>query len=363
MHYRGLYSLFIVLIVVPVVVGTWRGCARARSGGVDRNPGPEGSYAWIRWSLKHMPGWFNQAGMNVGTWVALLTLPSQRACSRAYLRLALGRTVTTMDVWRHIRAYTDYLILRLGICNGEEPKVRFAPGDGDDLRAWLSQGKAALYGTMHMGHSDLIGFYLGRLGGRVHMVRKKVGNSEDIDRLAERYGSSVSFIWINDWSRLVLAMNDALRAGCSLALQCDRPEHSSKKEGFEFFGERRLFPFTIYHLSIMHGLPVVMSFAVPAEEDSTITEVHVLPQFHPQPGHEHRAENFVAARRHFQEFLCRMETQLRRTPFAWFNFTPLNPRCSELDVAPERSGRRRVSTAHPELLPSLPSPETPSSVA
>ena len=98
------------------------------------------------------------------------------------------------------------------------------------------------------------------------MIRKKVGNSEDVDRLAERYGASVSFIWINDWSRLVLAMNDALREGKSLALQCDRPEYSSKKEGFEFFGERRSFPFTIYHLAIMHGLPVVMSFAVPAEE-------------------------------------------------------------------------------------------------
>ena len=269
-----------------------------------------------------------------------------------------------MDVWRHIRAYTDYLILRLGICNGEEPKVRFAPGQGDDLRASLAGKKAALYGTMHLGHSDLIGFYLGQLGGRVHMVRKKVGNSEDIDRLAERYGQSVSFIWINDWSRLVLAMNDALRAGCSLALQCDRPEYSSKKEGFEFFGERRLFPFTIYHLSIMHGLPVVMSFAVPAEEDPMVTEVHVLPLFHPQPGQEHRAENFAAARGHFQEFLRRLETQLRRTPFEWFNFTPLNPRCAEEEGAAERGGGRRMLAGRAESLPrGLSEREAPSSVA
>ena len=330
MHHLGSSLLFVVCVVLPVAFGTRRGFARtrARHAAIDRNPGPEGSYAWIRFSLRHMPRWFNRAGMDVGTWVAFLTLPSQRACSRQYLRLALNREPTRMDVWQHIRAYTDYLILRLGICNGEEPRVRFAPGDGDELRAWLKEGKAALYGTMHMGHSDMLGFYLGQLGGRVHMVRKKVGNSEDVDRLAQRYGSSVSFIWINDWSRLVLAMNDALRSGCSLALQCDRPEYSSKKEGFDFFGERRVFPFTIYHLSIMHGLPVVMSFAVPAEDDPGVTEVHVLPLFRPRPGQENRVENFAVARLHFQSFLHGLERQLRRTPLLWFNFTPMNPPCA-----------------------------------
>ena len=330
-----LYVLFVVFVALPVAVGTWRGFVQARRGAarMDKNPGPEGSYAWIRWSLRHMPDWFNHAGMDVGTWIAWLTLPQQRACSRQYLSLVLGHRATVSDVWRHMRAYTEYLILRLGICNGEEPKVRFAVGDGEELRAWLATGKPALYGTIHMGHSDMLGFYLVRLGGRVCMIRKKVGNSEDVDRLAERSGAGVSFIWINDWSRLVLAMNDALRVGKSLALQCDRPEYSSKKEGFEFFGERRLFPFTIYHLSIMHGFPVVMSFAVPAEEDATVTEVHVLPLFHPKPGPEHRTENFAAARVHFQTFLDLLEGQLRKTPLLWFNFTPMNPPCPEAGSA------------------------------
>ena len=355
-------ALFVVLVALPVAVGTRRGFARARRGAgrVDRNPGPEGSYAWIRFALRRMPGWFNRAGMDIGTWVAWLTLPRQRACSREYLRLALGRAPTTLDVWRHLRAYTEYLILRLGVCNGEEPRVRFAAGDGEELRAWLADDRPALYGTMHMGHSDMLGFYLSQLGGRVCMIRKKVGNSEDVDRLAERYGASVSFIWINDWSRLVLAMNDALRDGKSLALQCDRPEYSSKKEGFEFFGERRLFPFTIYHLAIMHGLPVVMSFAVPAEEDATVTEVHLLPLFHPKPGPEHRAENFAAARAHSQGFLNRLERQLRKTPFQWFNFTPMNPPCSE-GVPTRRAlrqGKGSDSSSGTELPPGQTQPST-----
>ncbi len=250
MRSAGLYVFaFVLLVVLPVGIGTWRGFARARRGGIgERNPGPEGGYGLCAWSLRHMPGWFNRTGMDIGAWIAWATLPWQRAYSREYLALALGREPTARDVWRHFRAYTEYFIQRLRICLGNEPDIRFAAGEGGELRAWIDQGRAALYGTMHVGHSDLLGFLMSNLGGRVHMVRKKVGNSDDVGWLAKRYRGGVSFIWINDWSRLILAMNDALRAGCSLAMQCDRPEYSSKLEGFDFLGARRLFPFTIYHL-------------------------------------------------------------------------------------------------------------------
>ncbi len=158
----------------------------------------------------------------------------------------------------------------------------------------------------------------------------------------------MTFIWINDWSRLVLAMNDALRAGHSLAMQCDRPEYSSKLEGFEFFGARRMFPFTIYHLAIMHGLPVIFSYAVPDEADPEITVVHMPPMFHPQPDSGSRAENFAAAHAHFQTVLATVEPQLRRTPYLWFNFTPMNPPCAHPTARPpdaHAAGRRSAPSA------------------
>ncbi len=349
MHSPWSYLLIILFVAVPVAVRTYRGYVRAKYAArphvKDRNPGPEFGYAYIGWHLRNMPAWTTRWGSRAGTWIAYWTLPRQRACSREYLALALGRPPTRREVWRHIHAYTEYLLLRLAIADGREPHVRFAVGQGDELRAWVGAGKAALYGTMHLGHSDLIGFFLGHLGGRLHMVRKQVGNSADTERLARRYERSVSVIWINDWSRLVLAMNDALRAGCSLALQCDRPEYSSKLEAFEFFGARRMFPFTIYHLAIMHGLPVVFTFAVPDEVEADATVVHALPMFHPSPERT-RAENFAAAHAHFQSFLAAVERQLRRTPFLWFNFTPMNPPATDADLAGgARAAGRRLRPA------------------
>ncbi len=347
MHSTGFYLLiFVVFVVLPVAVGTRRGFARARRRGAsgDRNPGPEGGYVLLSWALRHLPRWFMRLVMEVGTTIGYWTLPGQRACSREYLRLVLGREPTHRECRAHFFAYVEFLILRLQICDGREPRLRFAEGQGDELRAWIASGKPALYGTMHIGRSDLVGFFLGDFGGHVHMIRKQVGNSEDTQGLARRYSKSVTFIWINDWSRLVLAMNDALRAGHSLAMQCDRPEYSSKREGFEFLGARRLFPFTIYHLAIMHGLPVIFSYAVPDESDPEITVVHVLPLFRPQAEAD-RQENFAAARTHFQFVLNVIEAQLRRTPYLWFNYTPMNPPCTGPDrhTAGQQAVGRTVS--------------------
>ena len=285
-----------------------------------------------------------QAATHVGAAVGYWTLPGQRRHSREYLRLVVGRTPTNREGVAHFRAYAEFLLLRLQICDGREPRLRFADGQGDELRALLASKEPALYGTMHVGRSDLVGFFLGDFGGHVHMIRKQVGNSADTEGLARRYARSVTFIWINDWSRLVLAMNDALREGKSLAMQCDRPEYSSKREGFRFLGARRLFPFTIYHLAIMHGLPVVFSYAVPDETDPEVTVVHVLPVYRPRPEAE-RAENFAAARAHFQAVLDVVEAQLRRTPYVWFNFTPMNPPAA--DHEQNRRSRRRSASRAP----------------
>ncbi len=343
-----LASLGACAVMVRFAQRTWQTVQRRRGGNgqappADRNPGPPGGYHFIGWSLRRMPDWFNRLGMRVGTSLCLWTLPKQRAGSREYLRLVLGREPTWNELWEHFFAFTEYLLLRMTISQGADPAVCFAPGHGDELRAWIAGGCPALYGTMHLGRSDLVGFFLGHLGGRVHMIRKRVGNSEDTRRLAQRFARSVTFIWINDWSRLILAMNDALRAGHSLAMQCDRPEYSSKHEGFRFLGKRRVFPFTIYHLAIMHGMPVVLSYAVPHAQNPLLTVVHVPPMFYPSEALT-RAENFLAAHAHFQAFLDEVEALLKRQPYLWFNFTPMNPPCSPAPKAAAAGSARRVGS-------------------
>jgi predicted LPLAT superfamily acyltransferase len=178
-----------------------------------------------------------------------------------------------------------------------------------------------LLGTFHIGDSDLTGFMLaGQEGRRVRIVRLRVGNSHDTDALAERFGGLLTFVWVNEPSELLFALKEAGASGETLALQCDRPDHSARSEAFDFLGGPRVFPFTIYHLALIFGRPVLLSFGVPDGPGRSV--VHASPAFTPVAG-EPRDDALGRARAHFQAFLRRVEAYLRANPCEWLNFRPL----------------------------------------
>jgi predicted LPLAT superfamily acyltransferase len=180
-------------------------------------------------------------------------------------------------------------------------------------------------------------------GRRVAMVRLRLENSPDMDRLAERFGDAVSFIWANEPENLLFALKTALDAGNSLALQCDRSEFSAKTEAFEFLGARRIFPFTIYHLAILYGRPVMFCFGLPDGNDGT--RVIANPLY--QPHGATRDENFTRAREHFQGVLARLEALVRQHPYLWFNFHPLNAIAAPATAAVPETGAQNMGPRAP----------------
>jgi predicted LPLAT superfamily acyltransferase len=150
-----------------------------------------------------------------------------------------------------------------------------------------------------------------------------VGNSTDTMLLGRRYAEQVSVLWINDPARLLLSLKEVIEAGGSLALKCDRLEHTAKAEPFHFLGAHRLFPFTIYHLAILFDRPVVFCTAVPGGGVDSL-RVYSSPVFTRDPA-VGRAANTEKARQHFQAVLNQLETLVRQHPYQWFNFLPLNP--------------------------------------
>ncbi|MEO5960498.1 MAG: hypothetical protein ABIZ49_05290 [Opitutaceae bacterium] len=268
-------------------------------------------------------------------------MPVQRTHSRAYLSVLTGRAPTLLQVFRHFFAFTEFLLLRLRVANGYPQRGELAP-DAAGFRELLATGEPALLGTFHVGHSDLTGFLLGaQEKRRVFMVRQRVGNSHDTEVLGARFVQWVTFIWVNEAENLLFALKDAIAAGGSVALKCDRLEFSAKTEAFQFLGASRLFPFTIYHLALIFERPVVLCVGLPGGASRSI--VHSSPLF--RPDRSGKAANLARARVHFQEFLRRLETFLRADPFLWFNFLPLNP------PAPSGTGVPPVSSQYAPTLP------------
>jgi predicted LPLAT superfamily acyltransferase len=244
----------------------------------------------------------------------------QRRASRTYLRAVLGREPRANEQFRHFFALCESLMLRLRVANGRAHRCVLGPDSGE-FGTWLRTGGPAFLGTFHVGNSDLTGFLLAAQDHRrVHIVRHRVGNSDDTDALARRLGGLVSYVWVNEPADLLFALKEAGSSGEAVALQCDRADHISRTECFDFLGAKRTFPFTIYHLAFIFNRPVFLSIGAPAGPGVSV--VHASPAFEPAPG-ESREAALARARAHFQAFLCRLESYLRANPYDWLNFLPL----------------------------------------
>ncbi|MFY9923213.1 MAG: hypothetical protein WAK51_01920 [Opitutaceae bacterium] len=285
-----------------------------------RNPGPPWGYRFLGLCDRLLPEPVYRPLRAAGTWIALPMMPLQRQRSRAYLRAALNREPRIADVFRHFFAVCESLVLRLRVANGRPHRCVLAPGT-EDFGRWLSSDRPALLGTFHIGNSDLAGYLLAEQGRRtMHLIRMRVGNSHDTDVLAARFGDRLRFVWVNEPSEMLFALKEAGGGAGTLALQCDRPQHSSRSEYFEFLGARRSFPFTIYHLSRIFERPVFLAFGAPSGHDQST--IFASPAFEPAPGEPVDAA-LARARGHFQSFLFAVESYLRSHPYQWLNFLPL----------------------------------------
>lgn len=290
---------------------------------LPHNPGPSWGSRFLSWAERWWPRWFFRPMLMAGSWVGVAFMPRQRAHSRAYLSVVLGRPARLVEVWRHFFTFAEFLMLKLRAGRGAGVTCTLEPENAATFEALVRSDRPALFGTFHFGGSDLLGYLLSELGRRVSIIRLRVGNSNDTRLLGERFAGHVSFLWVNDPAHLIFDLKTAIEAGDSLALQCDRMEFTAKTEPFHFLGALRQFPFTIYQLGILFDRPVVFCLAVPGEAELSL-RVTASPVFIPDPA-AGREANTRAARQHFQAVLMQLESLVRGHPFLWFNFLPLNP--------------------------------------
>ncbi|MGE9290440.1 MAG: hypothetical protein ACQKBT_05600 [Puniceicoccales bacterium] len=285
----------------------------------ERNPGPVGGYRLILFFRRWLPYPIFRLIVFIGTWIALATLKSQREGSRAYLTLVLGRPPTLREVYRHFLHFADTLICVLRTAEGHPHPIRWAPGEGEAFEAVLQQQRSVLFGTFHLGDSDLLGYHLSNFSVRVSMVRIRVENSTDTELAQKQFGQSLRFIWVDDPQNISFAVKSALEAGESLAMKCDRIEGARKVESFQFLGHQATFPFTIYHFSRLFERPVLFAFGVPDGDGGTFS--YAADPFLPDPT-ESKSRHLARSRDHFQEVLKIVEGLIRQQPYIWHNFQP-----------------------------------------
>jgi predicted LPLAT superfamily acyltransferase len=306
----------------------------ARAGASARNPGPSWGYAFLARCDRWLPEAVFRPLRALGTLIALAFMPAQRRHSREYLAVVFGRRPTFGQIFRHFFAFEEAYMDKLRLANGREIPCEYDPSAAA-FAAWLAGGGPILLGTFHVGASDMLGFQIGsHEKRRVHLLRRRVDNSQDTTRLAETAGGAVRFIWANDPAEMIFALKSAADSGEAIAMQCDRIEQARQTHAFDFLGARRRFPTTIYRLALVLGRDVILTVGVPVAPDRS--RLYGSPRFAVVPG-ESRSQALDRAHAHFQAFLRTVEQLLRERPYLWFNFLPLNPLVeSAAPTAPDR---------------------------
>jgi predicted LPLAT superfamily acyltransferase len=299
-----------------------------------RNPGPSWGYRFLRAADFVLPEFVYKPLRALGTLIAMTRMPAERRHSREYLSLVLGRRPAWREIFRHFFAFEEMLMGRLRLINGRPYHHVYAgDADTDDMCKWMRHGGRIMLGTFHVGASDMQAFQLGAYQGaarQVFVVRQRVGNSHDVEKLLKKFGRNLKPIWINEPSEMLYALKDAADQPGAIAMQCDRVKFSARTAAFQFLGARRLFPVTIYNLALIFNRPVILSVGMPA--GPALAVLHASPRFDPVEG-EPRAAAMRRAHAHFQAFLNKLETLLRSDPWQWFNFIPLNPAAEEPEAA------------------------------
>src|ERR1022692_577977 len=137
----------------------WRRPVEARmvmsaTSPLPHNPGPSWGYSFLLWAERWWPRWFFRLMLMAGTWVGVALMPAQRAHSRAYLSVVLGRPPGLQDVWRHFFAFADFLVLKLRTGRGAAVRCVLEPENKEAFEALLDSGQPALFGTFHFGASS-----------------------------------------------------------------------------------------------------------------------------------------------------------------------------------------------------------------
>ncbi len=286
-----------------------------------RNPGPSWGYRVIAFWERVLPAFLFRIVLGIGTAIGMAVMKEQRAASREFWLLATGERQSVFQCYRHFRSFMDGLVLKLQAGREQFPSFSFAANAHSQAFEELCRSSGpAIFGTFHVGHSDMLGCMLRDFDRKVCMVRLKVGNSYDTDQIERIFRDTVRILWINDYSEFLFSLKDALQGGESIAIQCDRTEYSSRTVSLSFFGEEREFPMTIYYLAHMFQCPVVFAFTGPLEQSRSVS-VFTSKVFQPLPS---RKEHLAAAARHYQEVIQHLEEHLTRYPELWFNFIPMD---------------------------------------
>lgn len=246
-------------------------------------------------------------------WLAtVFSLPAGRA--------ALERKPGLFTSIRHVHAFAESVLDRVGLWAGEEHKFSFEHQGGEALLALAAEKRGAILFGAHLGSFDMLRLIARRYELVVNILMY-TDNAERLNALFDAFGggSRVRVIRLDpDSVQTAFDMKACLARGEFVGVVVDRARVGGRMRVAEsqFMGRRAAFPLSPFQLGAVLGAPMFLAvcYAVGRRRYFAVSE----PVY--AGGPVPRSQREAVARRALEEYVRRLEAYCLRAPLQWFNF-------------------------------------------
>ena len=253
----------------------------------------------------------------------LLRRAPERAASRQWLGMALGRPATAWDVARHIHTFASTILDRVFLLSDSPERMtrRFAVDVSglDALHAQLDSGRGLLLFGSHLGSFEVLRVLARkRPEYTIRVVLDKAHNAaitQTLDALNPEVAATVIDAG-QDGPALMLAIQQAVQEGALVALLVDRVQPGAQSVAVPFFGRDARFPTAPWMIAAALKAPVALAFGLYRGGNRYELRFEHFSDAVDAP----RARRAAVIAEHIQRYVARLEAAARSAPYNWFNF-------------------------------------------
>lgn len=284
---------------------------------------PEGGGRWpirlIGWIGRHSPRPLTGLLLYPITLYFLCVRGVERRASRAYLGRVFARPASLWQVARHIHTFAATILDRVYLLGGRDHGYRIDSEGTEVLLQALDGGRGALLFGAHVGSFDALRAFGRQCPDIPIRVLLDVAHNRAITELLAELDPQLAAGIIDagqDGTAIVLAIAQALEQGALVAMLVDRPAAGDAGQAAPLLGDPARFAAAPWLIAASLKVPVVLGFGLYAGPRHYRMVFEPFAQVLDIPRRE-RAQRLPAL---IHRYADRLEQQLRRQPYNWFNF-------------------------------------------
>lgn len=249
----------------------------------------------------------------------LIRRAPERAASRAWLNVALGRPAGLRDVARHIHTFASTILDRLFLLMEDGSRFDVHVRGLDALHAHLDHGRGLLLFGSHLGSFEALRVLATKRPEFTLRVVLDKGHNPALTQTLDALNPQIASTVIDagqDGPSLMLEIQQAVQSGALVAMLVDRSHPGGQSVPVPFFGRPMRFPTAPWMIAVALKAPVVLAFGVYRGGNRYELDFEAFSDGVEAPRRQRESAILGLVAR----YAARLEAMARSAPYNWFNF-------------------------------------------